>query len=136
MTTSVDVLNEAIAAEHEAVFAYPVIAAQISSLSKLALTELKIHRVRRDYLISLVEKQNRPVALPEAAYAVGELNSRSSGEELARKIEENCQARYAQLILGNEATEKAIDWLIASAVTLMKFGDEPQAFPGVTFENS
>lgn len=136
MTTSVDVLNEAIAAEHEAVFAYPVIAAQIPALSELALAEWESHRVRRDYLISLVEKQNRPITLPEVAYAVGDLNSRTAGEELARKLEENCQSRYAQLILGNEATEKAIDWLIASAVTSVIFGSEPQAFPGVTFESS
>lgn len=136
MTTSVDVLNEAIAAEHEAVFAYPVIAAQIAPLSNLALAEWKVHQVRRDYLIALVEKQNRPITLPAPAYSVGELNSRAAGEELARKLEELCQSRYAQLILGNEATEKAIDWLIASAVTSMIFGGEPQAFPGVTFENS
>lgn len=136
MTTNADVLNEAIAAEHEAVFSYPVIAAQIAPLSNLALAEWKVHQTRRDYLIALVEKQNRPITLPEAAYFVGELNSRSAGDELARKIEEKCQSRYAQLILGNEATAKAIDWLIASAVTSLNFGGEPQAFPGVTFEDS
>lgn len=131
MTSLIDVLNEAIEAEHMAVYAYPVIGARIDSLADVAITQWKVHQKRRDALIVLVEKQNRQATLPQAAYAIGELSTREDGGQLAQQLETECAARYASLILGNEAMPEAIQWLVESSATVFEFGGKPEAFPGL-----
>lgn len=131
MTSQVDALNEALACEFEAIYAYPVIAARIDSLADRALTQWKVHQDRAEKLREVLAEQSRPAVLAEPSYAMSPINQRREAEVLAQDLEQRCLAAYALMVLADEARADAVQWMSDAARTFVEFGGTLQAFPGL-----
>ncbi|RBQ14439.1 DUF4439 domain-containing protein [Spongiactinospora rosea] len=97
--STLDDLQQALAAEHAAVYAYGLIAARTTgSLRSAASTAYNAHRARRDQLRGMIRERGTAPREAEASYAVP-VTPRSAAEatRLAVHVEEGVTAAYLQL---------------------------------------
>lgn len=137
--TPTEALQETLAAEHAAVYAYGVLGGRVSvSEAPAAAAALRaaydVHRARRDQLRNRLSRLGETPVPPRVAYRV-DADDRSAGALLdtARALEERCAAVYAQLVANSTRQVRAwaVEALVESARRAGSLGAAPTAFPGL-----
>ncbi len=133
-------LQDALAGEHAALYAYSVLGGRLdpgSSEADRALSAYDVHRSRRDILAQrLRDVSERPVAA-EPGYALPlPVRDPTSAAALARQVEDRCAVLYAALVAAAPAStvERSLGTtsLVDAATRALDWGAPPTALPGLT----
>ena len=133
---AVDVLQEALAAEHAVVYGYGVAGARLSGQAReRALRAYDRHRAQRDELVRVVADRGGDPVAPAAAYALPRpVRDARDALELVTLLEERLAAVWADAVLelAGDLQQRAADGLREAAVAaaLWRRGSVP--FPGLT----
>lgn len=136
---AVNELQTALAAEHAAVYLYGALGGATSQSSAPALyatlTEnYRDHRRRRDNLQAQIRSMGGTPAAAAAVYDVpDDLSSGRRVRAAALDIERGVSATYANLVGATVADSRAdaLRSLASSALSELRVGGEPTAFPGI-----
>lgn len=128
-----EALNRALAAEHAAAYAFPVVAARFAALRAEALNARQEHEKRRDRLIELLSLRGSRSIDPLAIYRIPGLDDRESGLSFARSLETACMGPYAALVSVTQGQERRIatTYLSRSAAAVVRWGGAVSPFPGL-----
>ncbi len=134
-----EAFQEALAAEHAAVFVYGALGGQTSQSGEPALyadlTEAYIaHRARRDELVAELADAGKDPVAAQAAYELPEdLSSGTAVSGRALELERSCAATYAFVVASTTGDRRrwAIDVLLETALRELTFGGEPEPLPGL-----
>lgn len=124
-------LQEALSAEHAAVFAYGVIGGVLRDNNELAVAAHDAHRGRRDQLLSRLGERAVPA---EPAYSLPfRVDHPRQARRLARVVEQRCAAVYADVVSRTTGAERALaaEVLTECAVRALSWGADPEPFPGL-----
>lgn len=132
---STPALQETLAAEHAAVWIFALLGGQASEDERLAaeMTQAyEVHRGRRDDLVATLTRLGETPVASEIGYQVPETPRRGRILAVARRTEERCAARYADLVARTEGAQRgwAIEALTDAAVRQLRFRGSPEIFPG------
>jgi Domain of unknown function (DUF4439) len=131
-----DALQEVLAGEHAAVYAYGIVGAQLvgSKDQKVARADYALHLARRDHLTAVIlEAHGVPVG-PLVGYDVGgPVTSAASARALAARVEAATAGPYADLVTAATGSERAsaTGWLVDADVRAVRWGGKATAFPGL-----
>lgn len=119
--------------EFEAVWTYPVLAARATSLRTLALEAHRQHLAARDRLLARFTDAGMSAPAPEAAYDIGSINSATNARDVAVALEQRIAAATVALVPLVEDADRdtAVDGLREAALEAMRWGAEPEPFPGL-----
>ncbi|MGN0065994.1 MAG: DUF4439 domain-containing protein [Nocardioides sp.] len=132
-----EALQEALAAEHAAVFTLATVGARTSASTQPVLQALlqeayRQHRTQRDQLRLLVSDEGGEPVAALAAYEVTAPTSAAEVRRAAIGIETACTQTYASVVARTSGDERAwaLSALTWSAALLVRLGDAPTAWPG------
>ena len=136
--TPTDALQDALAAEHAAVYVFGVLGAQTSEVEQRTLfdnllTAYRQHRSARDALVARLQKLGvRPVA---AAPSYELPNGVATPQQVVRAAlvtERRATQTYGTLVSQTVGDDRswAVDALDESAVRQLRFRGRPENFPG------
>ena len=136
--SEVDVLQEALAGEHAALYVFGVLGARTSESAApelyLALREAyDAHRARRDELTGRLAADGATPVAPATAYEVpAGLETTEGVTAAALSLERACAEVYAAAVAGTTAERRA--WAVGAlndaAVRELGFRGTPEMFPG------
>jgi Domain of unknown function (DUF4439) len=123
-------LQQALAAEHAAVFAYGVIGGVLRGEARAAAGH-DAHRGRRDQLLARLGP--RAVAAEPAYSLPFAVDDARGARRLARVVEQRCAAVYADVVSRTTGATRALaaEALTECANRRLSWGGEPEAFPGL-----
>lgn len=137
--SDVAALQDALAAEHAAVFVYGALGAQTSQSRQPALyahlTEAyRVHRSRRDDLLATIAASGTDPVAAEPGYQLpDDLGSPAVVSARALALEEAASSTYAWLVANTAGEDRA--WAVAAlldaAVRALTFGGRPERLPGL-----
>ena len=126
-----DALAAALAAEHAAVWAYAVVAAQVEpERVQEALADLAAHRTRRDQLETQLRGASAVPVPSEASYDV----PTTSAAALAARVESGLAAAYAHVLTAEQpgpVVATAAQGLRDAAVRGSRWSGATTPFPGL-----
>ncbi|MEU6035488.1 ferritin-like domain-containing protein [Actinomadura sp. NPDC047616] len=142
MSRSVDALQEALKAEHAAVYGYGVVGARLrGALRRSATAHWDAHRLQRDRLMARISQRGaRPVAAAPAYRLPVRVTSARTAAELAAALEDGVVTAYAGLAGAPEAAlrtlaARAMQEAVARSVRWRNGAGLPRAngaaFPGL-----
>lgn len=136
--TTVEALQETLAAEHAAVYVYGVLGGRLSA-NAFPVPAARIrsaydaHRARRDLLRALVSDRDAEPVAAAAAYVVrpGDGSDAAAYRE-ARRVEEGCAEVYSLLVAAGEGQLRrlGITALTETGLRLLDLGADPSPYPG------
>jgi hypothetical protein len=132
-----EALQEALAGEHAAIYAYTVIGGRLdddSALVRQAVESHADHRALRDVLTEVLLARGDSPVPTEAGYALPTaVDGAASARRLARLVEDRCGVLHAALVATAEAEERRLgaQALVDCALRGLRWGARPTAFPGV-----
>lgn len=134
---STPALQEALAAEHAAVWIFALLGGQASEDDRLFADmrdAYEVHRARRDDLVATLTKLGETPVASEIGYRVPETATRARVLAVARRTEDRCAARYADLVARTDGERRAwaIEALTDAAIRQLRFRGSPEIFPGAT----
>jgi hypothetical protein len=130
-------LQDVLAGEHAAVYAYAVVGGVVDSggvAAGSALEAYEVHRARRDRAEAEVRVLGADPVSAEPGYALGGPVTASGGvDRLARQVEDRCAVLYAALVAAatDDLRREAAGWLEDAATRALAWGAPPAALPGV-----
>lgn len=132
-------LQEALAAEHAALYVDAALGGMTSQSSSAGLyTALsqgyEAHRAQRDDLVARLRRLGATPVAAEAVYDLpADLSSPGRIRAAALAVERACTATYATVVAGSagEIRAESLRALRASALRELQFGGEPGLFPGL-----
>jgi hypothetical protein len=133
----VGALQDVLAGEHAAVYAYSVVGGVLdpgSGSGQLARDAYDEHRARRDRADELLRALDVEPLPAEPGYALpAPVASPGDAAVLARRVEDRCAVLYAALVAATTADQRelAAAWLEDAATRALVWGAPPTAFPGV-----
>ena len=136
--TSTDALQDALAAEHAAVYVFGVLGAQTSEFEQTTLfdnlrTAYEQHRSARDALVARIQELGvRPVAAAPAYELPNGVSTPTQVVRAALLTERRVTQTYGTLVaqtVGDDRS-RAVDALNESAVRQLRFRGRPENFPG------
>ena len=139
-TAAVDGLQQALAAEHAALYVFGALGGRASALPEPALhaaltLAYDAHLQRRDVLRTLVSGAGATPVAAEPAYLLpSPLDTRRQIVAEALSVEQRCVTTYAALVAVTTGQQRrfAVDALTATALDEATFGGSPQALPGMS----
>ena len=132
-----DAMQDALAGEHAAVYAYGVIGGRLdyaTTYQDLAARHFREHRERRDSLTGFLrDSGTKPVAAEPAYDLPVEVASNSDAQRIGQQIEDRCAVLYAGVVATatGEPRSFAVTALGDAAVAAVEWGAPPVALPGV-----
>jgi hypothetical protein len=139
---SVEALQEALRAEHAAIYGYGVAGAYLNGAVQSSARQIEMtHRDRRDELSLRIQAQSGELVPAEPGYELPfPVTDAASAMRLAATLEEGTAGAWRDALAGTEGDDRAfaVDALIASAVQATRWreaaGIVPTtvAFPGGT----
>lgn len=136
MTTALQAAQEALAAEHAAVYGYGVVGAWIGAeRGGEASTAYAAHRRQRDALARMVRDLGGTPVAAQAAYTLPfEVTSGEDALRLAARLESRVARSYAGLVLAATGRDRrtAAEALRDAAVRAARFSGRVVAFPGLS----
>lgn len=138
--TPLGALQQALAAEHAAVWVLGFLAARVSQTEQPALAEqladlFRTHRDARDALVTRIADRGADPVASEIDYAVDSpAATPDQVREVARRIEERVTRTYGAVVGGTAGRDRrlAVDALQAGAVRQLALGARPTDLPGLT----
>jgi len=139
MSTTLEALAAAVAAEHAAVYTYGVLGGRTSRSAEPALaaelaSAYDTHRARRDWLVASIRDLGVEPEPAAAAYEVThDLGSPALVSAVALTLESGTAAVYADLVAATSSDQRrwSITALIDAAVRELAFGGTASSFPGL-----
>lgn len=134
----IDAMNETLAGEHAAIYAYGVIGGRLDIDSKPvadATDAIEVHQARRDALTALVESGGgTPVAADPGYLLPTDVVNLATARKTAQRVEDRCGVLYATLAATatGEIRAYAVDALIDSATRALEWGAPGSALPGLS----
>jgi ferritin-like protein len=136
--TTTDALQDALAAEHAAVYVFGVLGAQTSEFEQRTLfdsllTAYQQHRSARDELVARIRKLGvQPVAAAPAYELPNGVSTPAQVVRAALVTERRATQTYGTLVAQTVGDDRAwaIDALDESAVRQLRFRGRPENFPG------
>ncbi len=130
--------QDALGAEHAAVWLYGLLGGQTSGTSDPALLSdldaaYAAHRARRDELETMLRARDvRPVVADPAYAAPTDLSSPAAVEQEALRVERACATTYAWLVENSPSSQRrwAVLALNETAVRELAFQGTPEMLPG------
>lgn len=140
--TEIDALQQALAAEHAAVYVLGVLGGRAAHLPAPVLraaisTSYDVHRTRRDALEALVAAAGADPVPAEPAYAVTrDLVTPGQVASAALRVERACLTTYGALVAASTWATRAwaVTALIATATSELGFGGAAEPLPGMDTE--
>ncbi|HTY73440.1 MAG TPA: ferritin-like domain-containing protein [Actinomycetes bacterium] len=134
--TLLQALQEVLAGEHAAVYAYGLVGAQLGGTREepAARQAYALHQNRRDRVAELVVAAGGTPVGPLAGYDVGgPVTTPAEARALAATVEARLAGPYADLVTvaTGEVRAAASGWLVDAAVRSVRWGGTPVAFPGL-----
>lgn len=138
--TALTALQDCLAAEHAAIYGYGVLGGVLAGDGraaidqKLAAAGYVAHRTRRDELTAVIAGLDAVPAPAEAAYATPfRIASTTDCRRLGQHIEHRTAAAYSVAVAqtANGTRRMLASALIDAARREVRWGGEPQAFPGI-----
>ena len=133
-----EALQDALAAEHAAVYVTGALGAQTSQSAQPTLygafvSAYRAHRDGRDRLVALVRGLNAQPVVAEVAYELGaDLGDVTVLARRALNVERACASAYAALVASSTGSDRR--WPLAqlemTAVRELAFRGTPEIFPG------
>ena len=133
----VSALQEALAGEHAAIYAYAVIGGRLDGDSAVVLQAIDsyaAHRAHRDALTAvLLARQESPVPTAPGYALPSPVEGSASARALARRVEDRCGVLHAAVVATATGDERSLgaDALVACAERGFRWGAPATAFPGV-----
>ena len=136
--TTTDALQDALAAEHAAVYVFGVLGAQTSEFEQSTLfdnlrTAYEQHRSARDALVARIQELGvRPVAAAPAYELPNGVSTPAQVVRAALLTERRVTQTYGTVVaqtVGDDRS-RAVDALDESAVRQLRFRGRPEDFPG------
>jgi len=133
----VEALQDTLAGEHAAVYAYGVVGGVVASTGRfgqLALAAHGVHQRRRDGLEAWLRRLGEKPVPAEPGYALpAPVSTDGDAERLARRVEDRCAVLYAVLVAATAGRERraAAGWLADAATRSLGWGAGATALPGV-----
>lgn len=131
-------LQDALAAEHAAVWIYGVIGGQTSQAESpefydLVVQAYRAHRGNRDQLATAIARAGEEPVPSAVGYELGDVSTESRARAVALGVEQRCSAVYAATIAATTGSHRrfAIAALTGSALRELGFGGTPQTWPGL-----
>ena len=136
--TTTDALQDALAAEHAAVYVFGVLGAQTSEVEQSTLfdnllTAYQQHRSARDALVARIRKLGvQPVAAAPAYELPNGVSTPAQVVRAALVTERRATQTYGTLVAQTVGVDRswAVDALDESAVRQLRFRGRPENFPG------
>ena len=137
--TTLEALQETLAAEHAAIWVYGVLGGQTArgadqSLRRRVEAAYEVHGGRRDELSEMVRRLGvEPVPSAVGYRLPGRPGDPAGQAALAARVEERAAAVYADLVAASVGPQRAwaIGALTDAALRALGFGGRPSAFPGL-----
>ncbi|UYM04477.1 ferritin-like domain-containing protein [Solicola gregarius] len=135
--TVVEALQDALAGEHAAVYAYGVIGGRLdygTRYQDLATGLYADHRDRRDALTQYVADAGAEPVAAEAAYELPvAVESDTDAQRLGQQLEDRCSVLYAGVVATATGGPRsfAVEALGGSALAGVEWGAPSTALPGV-----
>ncbi len=134
-----EALQQTLAGEHAAVYLYGVIGGRVSlsaqeTLWRRVRDAYTAHVQRRDQVLAMVRAVDAEPVAAEPSYELpNPATTPQQLEDAALTVEERCSAVYAEMVGSTWGANRqwALDALEDTAVRLLGFGGEPEAFPGI-----
>lgn len=133
----VDGLQDMLAGEHAAVYAYGVIGGRLdygTRYQELATTLYARHRDLRDELADRIAAAGAEPVGTEPAYELPvRVDSDTDAQRLGQQVEGRCTVLYAGVVAvaSGDVRVLAVDALGDAAVAALEWGAPPAALPGV-----
>jgi Domain of unknown function (DUF4439) len=136
-----DALQEVLAGEHAAVYAYGIVGAQLAGSpdQKTARQAYNLHLARRDHIATVILQAHGVPVGPLVGYDVGgPVTSKAQARALAARVEAATAGPYADLVTATTGGERgsAAGWLVDAAVRTVRWGGKAVAFPGLAERNA
>ena len=136
--TYLDALQDALAAEHAALFVVGYLGAQTSASAQPQLfadltSSYATHRASRDDLAARVRDAGAEPVAAAAAYDLEDVGGDPTRiRERAVALEQACSAAYGFLVASSPSEQRgaAVEALIAAALRETTFGGRPSTLPG------
>jgi len=134
----VDAMNETLAGEHAAIYAYGVIGGRLdidSTPVAEAADAIDVHQARRDALTALVESAGETPVAAEPGYLLpSDVVNVATARKTAQTVEDRCGVLYATLAATatDEIRAYAVDALIDSATRALEWDAPGSALPGLS----
>lgn len=136
----VPALQELLAGEHAALYAYSVLGAWLDPggpEADSAVRAYDVHRTRRDTVARRLRDLGQQPAVAEPGYALPQpVRDVTSAATLARQTEERCAVLYASLVAAAPASSPdrslGSTGLVDAATRMLGWGAPPTAFPGIS----
>lgn len=142
MTSSVEALSRALAAEHAAIFGYGVVGAHLTGPALASARQAEAaHRDRRDDVAQRIAAAKGPLVPAEAAYALPfAVTDGPSAIRLAATLEEGTAGAWRDALSATEGKDRAfvLDSYMTSAVQATRWREAAGivpvtlTFPGTT----
>ncbi|WP_167003498.1 ferritin-like domain-containing protein [Mumia sp. ZJ430] len=136
-TDPTDAWQNALAGEHAAVYAYGLIAGRLaegSAVQRQAASAFALHRKRRDDVMARLVRDGQTPVEAQPAYETGAVDNAAGARRVAQAVEAGL-CRSWLVVVGvttGAARTYAATALTESATTLLAWGGQPSALPGVS----
>ena len=138
--TPLEALQDALAAEHAAMYCYGVIGARMSAaahpgLYTTMLDGFRLHRKRRDQLTSMINARGAEPVAAQVDYRMDDpLGNATELNNAALRVERRIARTFGQLIESTAGAERrwALVALDQTAVRQVELRGTPEMFPGTT----
>jgi hypothetical protein len=130
-------LQQALAGEHAAIYAYTVIGGRLdgdTAVVQQAIDSYAEHRTHRDALSEMLLARRESPVPTEPGYALpSPIEGPASARALARHVEDRCSVLHAAVVATATGDERRLGAgaLVACAERAMRWGASATAFPGV-----
>ena len=135
MSTEIDALQGALAAENAAVYGYGVVGAMLGGTAQAdARADWTAHQVARDNLVTMLTKLGAtPVAASPAYQLPFAVTNAQSAQQLAIVLEDGVTRAYLGLVAVNDPTIRAFaaQAMQSSAKRAVAWSGTTTAFPGM-----
>ncbi len=136
--TALEALEDCLAAEHAALYAYGVLGGVLSAAERradetYAVSCYTAHRARRDELVTMIARRDDVARPAEPVYATPfPVSDVAQCRRLARLVERRTAARYGYAVAETVgATRRMVAVALTDAsIRAVHWGDDPPAFPG------
>lgn len=136
--TRTQALQDTLAAEHAAVFLLAAFGGALSAASSpvahaLVTTRHRVHRGRREFLVTTLRGLGETPVAAAPAYALpDDLESETAATTAAGRAETLCTQEYATLVASTtgDLRDWAVTALADSALSTVAWGLAPDPFPG------
>lgn len=133
----VDAMQDALAGEHAAIYAYGVVGGRLdygTDDQQLATEQYTAHRSRRDQLAGFVSEAGAEPVGTEPAYELPiDVDETDAPQRIGQQVEDRCSVLYAGVVAvaTGEIRSAAITALGEAAVAGIKWDAPSAALPGV-----